>query len=119
MTRAGLQHIKGLAKLQHVVLWNCLRVTEAGLAALVTLTSLTHLSLRGCQQLSDSALPHVAALSALQYLNLTACERISGESSVLFLSNASLHSASMSVSIPSVSDSNADLWSLYAFKNSM
>jgi len=75
---AGLQHIKGLHSLQHLVLWNCLRLTEGGLTVLASLTSLTHLSLRGCQQLTDSALPHLAALSALRHLNLTACERMAG-----------------------------------------
>ena len=75
---AGLQHIKGLHSLQHLVLWNCLRLSEGGLTVLASLTSLTHLSLRGCQQLTDSALPHLAALSALRHLNLTACERMAG-----------------------------------------
>ena len=75
---AGLQHVKGLPSLQHLVLWNCLRLTEGGLTVLASLTSLTHLSLRGCQQLTDSALPHLAALSALRHLNLTACERMAG-----------------------------------------
>ena len=75
---AGLHHIKGLHSLQHLVLWNCLRLTEGGLTVLASLTSLTHLSLRGCQQLTDSALPHLAALSALRHLNLTACERMAG-----------------------------------------
>ncbi len=75
---AGLQHVKDLHSLQHLVLWNCLRLTESGLTVLASLTSLTHLSLRGCQQLTDSALPHLAALSALRHLNLTACERMAG-----------------------------------------
>ena len=74
----GLGHIKGLGQLEHLVLWNCLRLSEAGLTVLSSLTKLTHLSLRGCQQLSDTALHHVAALNTLQHLNLTACERMSG-----------------------------------------
>lgn len=74
----GLQHISGLTKLQHLVLWNCLRLTEGGLSALQCLAHLSQLSLRGCQQLTDHALPHLTPLTALRQLNLTACERMSG-----------------------------------------
>ena len=74
----GLHYINNVIKLQHLVLWNCLRLTEGGLSSLSGLTQMTHLSLRGCQQLTDHALPHLAVLTALRQLNLTACERMSG-----------------------------------------
>ena len=97
MSSAGLQHIKGLCSLQHVVLWNCLRLTEGGLTMLASLSRLTHLSLRGCQQLTDTALPHLVALGALRQLNLTACERMAGMWSLLRIACSVCPSVCLSV----------------------
>jgi beta-lactamase regulating signal transducer with metallopeptidase domain len=69
VTDAGLEHLKGLTKLQSLNLWNT-EVTDAGLEHLEGLTKLRNLDLSGTK-VSDAGLVHLKGLSNLQSLDLT------------------------------------------------
>ena len=75
---AGFRAVAKLVRLQRLVLWNCMQLSNPGLSFLTNLSSLAELSLRGCQQLTDAITPTLAHLSNLTTLDLRACERFTG-----------------------------------------
>lgn len=69
ITDAGLEHLKGLARLKYLNLSGT-QVTDAGLARLQGLTSLTFLNLRDTR-ISDAGLAYLKGLASFRVLNLS------------------------------------------------
>jgi hypothetical protein len=67
VTDAGLEHLKGLTQLQGLLLDHT-QVTDAGLKHLKGMTQLQWLSLIGNTQVTDAGLEHLKGLAQLQYL---------------------------------------------------
>ena len=68
VTDAGLEHLKGLTRLETLLLYDT-KVTDAGLKHLNGLTNLEHLDLTACN-VTDAGLEHVKGLMNLEYVDL-------------------------------------------------
>jgi len=65
VTDAGLEHLKGLTRLQTLALSECMKVTDAGLERLKGLTQLQTLVLTRTQ-VTDAGLEHLKGLTQLE-----------------------------------------------------
>src|SRR5690606_22391551 len=71
-----LKHISYFAKLQHLNLHGCEKITDTGLQHLIKLTSFQLLDLGGCKQITDHGLKHLGKLTTLLQLSLLSCYKI-------------------------------------------